>query len=89
MHQTPESIVSAWLETDAGPTELVEAIRSYGDACAVQEKKRCLSLIEQRRVQVLQSPSDPTWTEHFAELATAIRATASPLRSLPAPDTPP
>lgn len=31
-----------------------------------------LEVIEKRRIKILQDSSDPTWTEHFAELQTEM-----------------
>lgn len=50
------------------------AIEAAYDAGVDAERKRAVGLCEERRKRVLNDPRDPSWTEHFAELANAIRA---------------
>ncbi len=33
----------------------------------------CLRIAEEQRIKILKNPSDPSWTEHLAEVQTNIR----------------
>lgn len=38
------------------------------------EKERCLKIVERQRQKVLNDNSDPSWTEHFADIINAIKS---------------
>lgn len=56
------------------PVAVAAAIRTAIDVGRRDERARAAKIVEQRRLQILANPDDPSWTEHFAELQTIIRA---------------
>ena len=49
-------------------------VRAAFARVAAAERAALVAMLEARRIRVLQTPDDPSWTEHFAELQNEVRA---------------
>ena len=51
--------------------------------------KECVTICERQRVKILKNPADPSWTEHLAEVQSAMKQRFGVERGYPALAEPP
>ena len=72
---TDKEIEVEWTRTAASRSEppmFLHFARRIERIVAERERRRCADIVERRRQDVLANAADPTWTEHFAEVADTI-----------------
>jgi hypothetical protein len=52
--------------------QALSELRALLASALAEQRRKDAAKVEARRVKVLSTPGDPTWTEHFAELQTEI-----------------